>query len=39
MKCYNSHDKNGKFVLGGDLSRTFVTEKDVSGLIWLIKIK
>jgi hypothetical protein len=39
MKYYNSHDKNGKFVSGEDLSRTFAAENDVLGLIWLTKIK
>jgi hypothetical protein len=32
MKYYNNHDKYGKFVSGGDLSRTFETENDVLGL-------
>jgi hypothetical protein len=39
MKYYNSRDKNGKFVSGENLSRTFAAENDVLGLIWLTKIK
>ncbi|MBE0393159.1 hypothetical protein [Flavobacterium sp. PL002] len=39
MKYYNSTDKNGKFVSGSYLQRTFAAENDVLGLIWLTKIK